>query len=110
MTAVRVFPCPTLFAVFPFSQVTDVFSIVDKAEGVKVRMLVNCPPVLLVNLAVNPIVAEEFPTWFAEVNERVIGVKARATTGCRVIDHISAFPEVTRHVHILGSLSLGHSP
>ena len=100
---VRVFPRPS--PVFGFSQVI-VNPVVDMTEGVKIRMLVNCPSVLLVNSAVNPIVTEECPTGSAEENETP---GAGKTPGC-VVDHLSISPEVTTHVHILGSLSLGHSP
>ena len=76
-------------------------------EGVKIRMLVNCPTVLLVNSAVNPIAAEECPTGSAEENETPPG--DGKTPGC-VVDHLSVSPVVTTHVHILCSLSSGHSP
>ena len=102
---VRVFPRPS--PVFGFSQVT-VNPVVDMTEGVKIRMLVNCPSALLVNSAVNPIActAEGRPTGSAEENETP---GAGKTPGC-VVDHLSVSPDVTTHVHILGSLSVGHSP
>ena len=77
-------------------------------EGLKIRMLVNCPSVLLVNTAVIPIVwAAERPTGSAEENRETLGA-VKQTPAC-VVDHLSVFPEVT-HVHILCSLTLGHSP
>ena len=104
---VRVFPCSSQSAVFPFLQFTDSIPLADTVEGVKIRMLVNCPSVLLVNSAVNPITAEECPTGSAEENERP---GAGKTPGSGVVNHISVSPVVTTQVHILGSLSLGHSP
>ena len=102
---VRVFSCTS--SVFP--QVT-VNPVVDTAESEKVRMLVNCPSVLFMNSAVIPIVcAKEFPsTGSAEENSETSGA-VKQTPGC-LVDHLSVSPEDTTHVHILGSLSLGHSP
>ena len=74
-------------------------------------MLVKCPSVLLVNSAVIPIIhvcSAEFPISFAEENDRTLEA-VKQQPGC-VVNHLSVFPEVTTHVHILGSLSLGHSP
>ena len=74
-------------------------------------MLVKCPSVLLVNSAVIPIIhvcSAEFPISFAEENDRTLGA-VKQQPGC-VVNHLSVFPEVTTHVHILGSLSPGHSP
>ena len=78
-------------------------------------MLFNCPSVLLVNTAVIPIIhgcAVEFPTGFAEENniESSAGTLQHAQTPGCVADHLSISPAVTLHVHILCSLSLGHSP
>ena len=103
---VTLFPRPSPVSLF--SHITDVVPLVDKAtKGVKIRVLVNCPPVMLVKFAVNSIAAEESPTWFAEVNETILDMKP---AGCRVVDHVSVFPKGTIHEHILCSLSLGHSP
>ena len=89
---------------FGFSQ--DTFNPVVDTAGVKIRILVNCPSVLFVNFAVNPIAAYECPTGSAEENE----TPGDGKTPGFVVNHVSVFPEVTTHVHILGSLSLGHSP
>ena len=105
---VRVFPGSTQ-SVFPLLQCTDLIPLANTAEGVKIRMLVNCPSVLLVKFAVNPIAAEECSTGSVEENE-ILGASGGQTPDCNAVDHISLSPVVTTQVHILGLLSLGHSP
>ena len=86
-----------------FPQVT-VIPVVDTALGVKIRLLVNCPAVLLVNMAVNPMAVKTLPTGSDAKNETPGAEK----TPDRSVRHLRVLPVVKAHVQTLWSLSLGH--
>ena len=79
-----------------FPQVTAI-PVVDTAVGVKIRLLVNCPALLLVRLAVNPMAEKTLPTGSDAKNETPGAEK----TPDRSVRHLSVFPDVKTHVQIL---------